>query len=125
LGYSRWAWQNHVGAPERYWIYLDQAGEWMYFFRANPNDPATFDPGEPEEVMGNYLALAVTKQDVQMWFWCGIKLYDPYYHFTGYGCHPDWSPPPHGAGQFHPWYQARIGESAPHIEAILEHTDAE
>jgi hypothetical protein len=122
LGYARWSWQNHVGAPERYWIYVDQTGEWMHFFRSIPNDPATFNPDEPEQVMGNYLALAVTKEDFQKWFWCGIKLYDRYYRFQGYGCHPDWSPPPCGAGKFHPWYQDRIDESGDHMRAILEHT---
>lgn len=122
LGSAEWQWRNHVGAPYRYWIYDDPAGEWMYFFQATPNDMAVFDPGKPEDVWRNRLAVAVPRTSFQGWFWCGIALYDEYHRFLGYGCHPDWGPPPYGAGELHPWYRERVEESLPHVMNILSNT---
>jgi hypothetical protein len=124
LGSAEWQWREHIGAPQRYWIHVDDAGRWMFFFHVTPNDLPVFDPDRPEDVWSNRLALAVPKANFQGWFWCGIPLYDRYYRFQGYGCHPDWGPVPHGAGEFHPWYQARIEESETHIREILRKTYA-
>lgn len=122
LGSAEWGWREHVGAPQRYWIHVNNTGEWMFFFHVTPNDLPVFDPDRPEDVWSNRLAVAVPKASFQGWFWCGIPLYDRYYRFQGYGCHPDWGPVPYGAGDFHPWYQARIEQSEGHIAEILRAT---
>lgn len=124
LGAAEWRWRNHIGPPEKFWIYQARAGEWLFFFQATPGDLPVFDPQKKPDIWSNRLALAVPREKFMGWFWCGISLYDGHQRYMGNGCHPDWGPPPYGNGELHPWYQERISESAPHVMNILEATFA-
>jgi len=116
-GSAKWQWQTGQGTPAIWWIY--EAGDWLYFFQVTPNDVPNYDPNQPEDINGNFLAIAVPKASFQRWFWCGVPLQDANGNFSGYGCHPQYSPPPDGAGELHPWVQNRIAESRPHVLTVL------
>jgi hypothetical protein len=117
LGAARWQWQSGAGITALWWIY--EADGWLYFFQVTPNDVPNYDPNRPEDINSNYLAVAVPKASFQRWFWCGIELQDANGNFSGYGCHPQYSPPPDGAGELHPWVQERIAASREHIFTVL------
>ncbi len=116
-GSAKWQWQTGQGTPAIWWIY--EADNWLYFFQVTPNDVPNYDPNQPEDINRNFLAIAVPKASFQRWFWCGVALQDANGNFSGYGCDPQYGPPPDGAGELHPWVQNRIAESRSHVLTVL------
>ncbi|MFQ5858683.1 MAG: hypothetical protein ACE5LU_24035 [Anaerolineae bacterium] len=117
---AEWQWRNGVGKSEYWWI--GQGQGWLFLFPKTSNDAPYFDPFQSTQAWSNYLTIAVPQEDFQRWFWCGIYLYDEHNRTIGIGCHPEWGPPPDGAGILHPWVAERVIESQSHIPSIIEGT---
>ncbi len=119
-GSARWQWRSGQGNPRYWWI--GQGQDFLFLFLKTPNDAPYFDPSRPTQPWQNFLTIAVSQEDFQRWFWCGIYLYDEHNRTIGIGCHPEWSPPPDGAGYLHPWIVERMQEAEPHIVNIIQAT---
>lgn len=117
-GSAQWQWRYGQGNPWYWWIGEGQG--WLFFFLKTPNDAPAYDPGQPTEPWENYLSITVPKEEFQQWFWCGIFLYNEHNRVIGTGCHPEWSPPPDGAGNLHPWVVQRMEEAEPHIVSVIQ-----
>lgn len=107
-------WRNGNGVAVLKWIY--ESDGYLYFFQVTANDVPNFEPDPATPSLDdNWLAFAVPTDEFQTWLWCGLNLPG-----VPSGCHPDYSPPPYGAGELHPWIVERIEESRPHIDAVLQ-----
>lgn len=117
-GSAQWQWTYGHGNPDYWWI--GQGQGWLFLFLKTVNDAPAYDAQRPTEPWLNYLTVAVPEEDFQQWFWCGIFLYDEHGRSIGHGCHPEYSPPPDGAGLLHPWVAEHIQESESHIVSIVQ-----
>lgn len=119
-GSAEWQWRSSAGNADYWWIGQNQG--WLFLFLKTHADAPSFDPQYPTEPWENYLTIAVQQEQFQRWFWCGIFIYDQWGRTVGVGCHPEWTPPPDGAGELHPWVAQRIEESESHILNIVQST---
>lgn len=117
FGASQWQWHRGIGNPRLWWYSMSQG--YLYLFIKSPNDAPTYDANLPTEPWENYLTIVVALEDFQQWFWCGIPLYDDHYRFLGYGCHPDYAPPPDGRGEIPGWLVERLEQGTAHIGNIV------
>lgn len=119
-GSAKWQWRSGQGNPRYWWIGEGQG--YLFLFLKSPNDAPYFDLSRPTEPWQNFLSIAVPREAFQRWFWCGIQLYDEHNRTIGNGCHPQWSPPPDGAGDLHPWIVQRMQEAEAHIVSIIQNS---
>jgi hypothetical protein len=113
LGDAEWQWRTGIGAARRWWLSV-QADNLLFF----PKSRNTWQPDQATSA-SNYLALSVPLNLFQEWFWCGVRLYDRYHRFTGYGCDPQYGPEPSSEGQLAPWVETTVLESEGHVWQVL------
>lgn len=117
-GSAEWQWRNGHGNPDYWWI--EEGQGWLFLFLKTSNDAPYYDPSRTTEPWANFLSIAVPQEEFQHWFWCGIPLYDENNRTTGIGCHPEWGPPPDGAGHLHGWVVERMAESESHVVSLVQ-----